>query len=274
MYFADINYPLPEPGRSATESGSIFSGGQSVKVTMDINYPDIYHHTYFRVLKYNRSNKTVNSDCSCYEQCEWAKLSCQQINNHPSCQLITSQPGIYQFQVKTEHFPCYLDIGDPFNVIDINKSVDRLTLLPPCDQKNKVVYIIHYSDSKEWITRTLKPILNELPIQILTIEDAVAGQTIANARNELVDKADKLIVVFSSQSKENKKSLESKWLNYDLEHAKHKDPDPANIHFIPILYGDTKQEDLPKPLNNIIPLKADSKQLKDKLKESIFREKQ
>ena len=122
MCFADLDYPFPEPGRSATKSGSIFSGGQSVEVTMDVNYPDNYRHTYFRVLNYNRSNITVNSDCSCYKQCEWAKLSCQQVNNHPSCQLNTSQPGIYQFQVKTEHFPCYLDIGGPFNVTDIKNK--------------------------------------------------------------------------------------------------------------------------------------------------------
>ena len=135
-------------------------------------------------------------------------------------------------------------------------------------QARKVVYITHYNDSKEWIISKLKPLLDELDVEILTIEDAVVGQTIANARDELVNKADKIIVVFSWQSKEN--ILESKWFQYDLEQAKHKDPHPDKISFIPILYEDTKQEDLPRPLNHMIPIKADSKNLKEKLKQSIF----
>lgn len=137
-------------------------------------------------------------------------------------------------------------------------------------QARKVVYITHYSNSKEWITSDLKPLLDELHVEILTMEDAVVGKTIANARNELVNKADKIIVVLSSQSKEDKKSLESKWVQYDVEQTKHKNPDPCEVSFIPILYGDTKPEDLPRPLNNMIPIKADSKNLKEKLEESIF----
>ena len=153
-----------------------------------------------------------------------------------------------------------------------DKDSDKYALVA-YNQKTKVrkvVYITHYSDSKEWITSQLKPNLDELDVDILTIEDAVAGQTIANARDGLVNKADKIIVVFSEQSKDNKKSLESKWLNYDIDRAKHKNPDPNRISFIPILCKNTKQEDLPKPLDNVIALTADSKNLKEKLKESIF----
>ena len=149
----------------------------------------------------------------------------------------------------------------------LDKDSDKYALVA-CNQNTqvrKVVYIIHYSDSKEWITSRLKPILDELDVGILTMDDAVAGQTIAIARDGLVNKADKIIVVFSEQCKDNKK-----WLHYDLDRAKHKNPDPNRISFIPILCENTKPEDLPKPLDNVIPLKADSKNLKEKLKESIF----
>lgn len=137
-------------------------------------------------------------------------------------------------------------------------------------QVRKVVYITHYSDSKKWITNTLKPILDKLNVDILTIEDAVVGQTMATARDELVNKADIIIVVFSLQSKQNKKSLESKWVHYDLDRANHKNPDPNKIRFIPILFGDTEQEDLPRPLDNVVVLKADNTSLEEKIKESIF----
>ena len=137
-------------------------------------------------------------------------------------------------------------------------------------QAHKVVYITHYSDSVKWITNTLKPILDKLNVDILTIEDAVVGQTMATARDELVNKADIIIVVFSLQSKQNKKSLESKWVHYDLDRANHKNPDPNKIRFIPILFGDTEQKDLPRPLDNVIVLKADNTSLEEKIKESIF----
>ena len=165
------------------------------------------------------------------------------------------------------------------NADTVNNSSDEVPLkdanehaLVPYQKAlaRKVVYIIHYSDSKEWITSQLKPILDDLGVEILTIEDAVVGQTIANARDELVNKADKVIVVFSRKSKEDKNALESKWLQYDLERVKHKNPDPNKISFIPILYEDTEQKDLPRPLDNMIALKADSENLKEKLKESIF----
>ena len=149
---------------------------------------------------------------------------------------------------------------------------ENVTVLSPNQesQVRKVVYITNYTDSKEWITNTLKPILDRLNVDILTIEDAVVGLTFATARDDLVNKADKIVVVFSSQSKEDKKSLESKWVNYDLDRAKHKNPDPSKICFIPILYGDTKQEDLPRPFDSVIVLKANSANLEEKIKQSIF----
>ena len=149
---------------------------------------------------------------------------------------------------------------------------ENVTIVSPNQetQVRKVVYITHYSDSKDWITTTLKPILDKLNVHILTIEDAVVGLTIATAHDELVNKADKIVVVFSLQSKEDKKSLESKWINYDLDRAKHKNPDPSKISFIPILYGNTKQADLPRPFDNVIVLRAGSTNLEERIKQSIF----
>ena len=135
-------------------------------------------------------------------------------------------------------------------------------------QVRKVVYISHCSDSKEWITLTLKPILDELNVDILTMEDAAVGQNMLTARAELIRKADTTMVIFSLQSTQS--SMESKWLYYDLDLALHGNPDPSNISFIPILFGDIKQEDLHRSLDHIIVLKADSSFLKEKLKQSIF----
>ena len=135
-------------------------------------------------------------------------------------------------------------------------------------QVHKVVYISHCSDSREWITFTLKPILDELNVDILTMEDVAVGQNMLAAPAELIRKADKIIVIFSLQSSQS--SMESKWLCYDLDQAEHRNPDPSYIGFIPILFGDIKQEDLPRSLHHVIVLKADSTFLKEKLKQSIF----
>ena len=87
---------------------------------MDTYYKD--KSTYFRVCRYNRSSHALISCCSCYESCQWGELSGHSEHNHPSCQLITSQPGLYQFEITTSYYPCYFSIGDPIDVSDVSDA--------------------------------------------------------------------------------------------------------------------------------------------------------
>jgi len=76
------------------------------------------------VCRYNRSSHTLISCCSCYESCQWGELSGHNELDHPSCQLNTSQPGLYQFQINTINYSCYFNIGDP---IDVSYSSTQTT---------------------------------------------------------------------------------------------------------------------------------------------------
>ena len=81
--------------------------------------------SYFQVCLYNRSiPNTLISCCSCYGTCEWGELSghTDTDTKSVSCQLTTSQPGLYQFQIWTSNYPCFFNIGDPIDVNDINNN--------------------------------------------------------------------------------------------------------------------------------------------------------
>ena len=84
-----------------------------------------YVTSFFRVCLYNRSiPTTLISCCSCYSTCEWGELSghTDADTKSVSCQLTTSQPGLYQFQIQTSNYPCFFNIGDPIDVNDINNN--------------------------------------------------------------------------------------------------------------------------------------------------------
>ena len=89
---------------------------------MDTVYPGL--SAYFNVCRYNRSfPNTLISCCSCYGDCEFGELSGHTESNYASCQLNTSYSGIYQFKIYTVYiYPCFLNIGDPIEVNDINNS--------------------------------------------------------------------------------------------------------------------------------------------------------
>ena len=95
---------------------SISLRGHKVTLTMDTqyNYPE---STFFRVCPYNSSC----CFCDSKEKCEWGELSghTDSVRKYVSCQFTTSQPGLYQFQIKTGNYPCFFNIGDP---IDVNNS--------------------------------------------------------------------------------------------------------------------------------------------------------
>jgi len=140
---------------------------------------------------------------------------------------------------------------------------------PPAVTTPKKVYVIHCSDSKQWVDNTLKTVLTTLRVIMVTIDDAVVGSSISNARCELVNRADKVIVVISPSSR-NKWSKENQWSEFELAHATQKDPGSSKITIIPVLYGNVQSKDLPAAVSSLISLRFNSKDFQEKLKESIF----
>ena len=117
---ADV-YPLPLPGPSATKD-PLSLGGKNVTLIMDTPaYPGF--SAYFNVCRYNRSipNKLI-SCCSCYGNCEFGELTGHTDSNYVTCQLNTSYSGIYQFKIYTNKYPCFLNIGYPIEVNDVNND--------------------------------------------------------------------------------------------------------------------------------------------------------
>ena len=89
---------------------------------MDTIYPDGLS-AYFNVCRYNRSfPNTLISCCSCYGNCEFGELAGYTESNYVSCQLNTSYSGIYQFKIYTKNYPCFLNLGHPIEVNDVNNS--------------------------------------------------------------------------------------------------------------------------------------------------------
>ena len=110
-------YVFPQPGESATR-GKVSLRGQNVTLKMDTVYEVL---SYFRVRFCNRS--IPNTCYYCYNTtCKWGELSCHTDGDHVFCQFNTSQPGLYQFQIYTSKYPCYLDIGDQIDVTDDSSS--------------------------------------------------------------------------------------------------------------------------------------------------------
>ena len=163
------------------------------------------------------------------------------------------------------------------------QASDECTYIVPTVPKNtyppavaappykKKVYVIHCDDSKEWVDGRLKTVLTKLSVQMDTIDDAVVGSSIPNARYQLVAKADKVIVVISPSSR-NKWSKENQWNEFELAYATQKDPGSTKITIIPILYGNVKSKDLPKTVSGLVSLRFDAKGFEEKIKESIFYE--
>ena len=132
--------------------------------------------------------------------------------------------------------------------------------------KKKCVYVVHSEDSKDWVMKTLQPILGELNTDMLTSEDLVPGKTIAQARLDSTKEAQIVMVVFSKLTiAKGRPSEEQKWFNYELSQAVHKDPDPLNITVIPILLEAISSDQLPESMKNIVPLKINDPQFKHKI---------
>jgi len=132
----------------------------------------------------------------------------------------------------------------------------------------KKVYVIHCEDSKPWVDGRLKEVLTAVNVKMVTIEDAVAGFTIANARCNLVNTADKVIAVISP-SLQNKLSKEGQWSEFELAHATQKDPGFSKVWIIPVLYGNVNNQELPPSVSALVPLRYDDSNFKEKIKESI-----
>ena len=141
------------------------------------------------------------------------------------------------------------------------------------DRKNdkigetKLIYVVHLSDSEQWVEETLRPILIELNTDMTTPNDFIPGRTPGQAHYEAVSKAHTTIIELAVEDKQSK---EQKWFNFALSKAEHKNPDPSVITIIPVLHGDIPLTSLPATVIDIVPLKTDDPQFKSKIQKSIF----
>lgn len=73
-------------------------------------------------------NQSV-SCCDCYssKECEWGIFESSSSPQH-ICLFMASQPGLYQFEIYTSHFPCYQKIGNPFKISKHFKEKDKATM--------------------------------------------------------------------------------------------------------------------------------------------------
>jgi len=191
----------------------------------------------------------------------------QHIDSTPA--LISAQTLQHPIADGTDSLPLPAQASD--EVTYIVPTVPKNTYPPAVAASLKKVYVIHCDDSKQWVDGRLKTVLTALSVQMDTIDDAVVGSTISNARYQLVAKADKVILVISPSSR-NRWSKENQWSEFELAYATQKDPGSTKITIIPILYGNVKSEDLPKTVSGLVSLRFDAKDFEEKIKESIFYE--
>ena len=99
---------------------------------------DYFEEVAFRACRYDLSslNQSVSCcDCNKSVKCEWGVLE-NSSSPQPVCQLWTSQLGLYQFTIYTGQFPCYLNIGTPFEIHE------RLSHERSSDYHIEIVYSI------------------------------------------------------------------------------------------------------------------------------------
>ena len=75
----------------------------------------------FNVCRYNISSPDqLISCCFCSslfsDKCTWGTFNDISSSSHHTCQVNTTYPGKYQFEIYTTSYPCYIKIGDPFFV--------------------------------------------------------------------------------------------------------------------------------------------------------------
>ena len=81
-------------------------------------YPNSLN-SYFKVCRYNRSSPdTLISCCYCIGECSFGEVSQHTNDDNFSCQLTTSNSGLYQFKINTFNYPCDINIGYPIEVND------------------------------------------------------------------------------------------------------------------------------------------------------------
>ena len=137
-------------------------------------------------------------------------------------------------------------------------------------KKKKLIYVVHRSDGKLWVEKTLRSILIELNTDMMTPNDFISGLTLGESPYEAVSKAHTTIIVFSKLAIQDKQSDEQKWFNFAISKAEHKNPDPSVITIIPVLHGDIPHTSLPATVKDIVPLETNDPQFKSKIQKSIF----
>ena len=86
---------------------------------MDTDANNYSEEVAFRVCRHDLSLLVNKSDscCDCFslKMCEWGILKSSSSPQH-ICLFMTSQPGLYQFEIYTSHFPCYQKLGSPIKI--------------------------------------------------------------------------------------------------------------------------------------------------------------
>ena len=124
--FLDSTLDFLRPGDFASNSQTYtVNEGGTITFAMDTYAKDCYEETSFRVCHHDSSPKNQSvSCCDCYnsKECEWGILEISSLPQ-PICLVMTSQPGLYQFEIYTSHFPCYQNIGGPIKISKINTAL-------------------------------------------------------------------------------------------------------------------------------------------------------
>ena len=99
--------------------------GANVILVMDTYANYSFEEVSFKVCRHDLSsslNQSV-SCCDCYSsvKCEWGILDNPSLAEH-ACQLSTSYPGLYQFEIYTSLFQCYQKIGHPIEVYKVSSG--------------------------------------------------------------------------------------------------------------------------------------------------------
>ena len=131
ILFLDSSLDFLRPGDFASEFRTyIINEGESITFIMDTYANDYYEEAVLRVCHHDSSpiNQSV-SCCDCYnsKECEWGTLERSSSSQH-ICLFMTSQPGLYQFEIYTSHFPCYQSIGGPIKISKNNEVTQDTTI--------------------------------------------------------------------------------------------------------------------------------------------------
>lgn len=139
LHWLDSTLDFLRPGDFSSKLRTYFvSEGDNVTLIMDTDANNYSEEVAFRVCRHDLSSvNQSDSCCDCFSRnkCEWGILKSSSSPQH-ICLFMTSQPGLYQFEIYTSHFPCYQKLGSPIKISKISSEENHNTF------PRSLVYII------------------------------------------------------------------------------------------------------------------------------------